>query len=43
MRIIDNWYAATERALERRRRDPEFLRMIRERSGAIAQKAKRSA
>jgi hypothetical protein len=39
--LVDSWYEATERAVERHRADPEFMQMLRDRSAAIA--AKRSA
>ena len=34
--LVASWYAATERAAERRRNDPEFIEMLKRRGEAIA-------
>jgi hypothetical protein len=34
---VASWYAATERAAERRLSDPEFMQMLKRRSEAIAE------
>ena len=41
-RLVASWYEATEQAAERRRNDPEFMRMLKRRSEEIAEQ-RRSA
>jgi len=36
-RLVASWYAATERVAERHRNDPEFMKMLKRRSEAIAE------